>query len=240
VKVAYVVAWSIVLLIPLLRAPAVQASCVGAVVVDGSILFGYNAADWKLPPSAGRLRAVAPACNDAGQGSPDRETTVVRLRGIPADIGVRSARGDVLYLAKGSLAALAAHPRHLPSHRFVRKGCARQPALGGTAQAADLDGFALVAGGRTHFVRVDARTALVNRRAYQPVRDGQRLQVSGWRCRAGVIADRIAFVGPTVLAEPDRPTLARSGARSFPWATALLIGALCFAVVGFVVRITRP
>jgi hypothetical protein len=240
VKGAYVVACSLVLLMAFLRAPAVQASCASAVVVDGSVLFGYEAADWKLPSSDGRVRAVAPACNDAGQARPDGETTVVRFKGIPPDIAVRSESGDQVFLASGSLTALAAHPLHRPSRRFARRGCTRQPKLEGAAGAAGFDSITLVSGGRTHFVRVDAHTTLVNRPAYQPIARGQGLQIAGKRCGTRLVADRIAFTGPTVVPEPYRPSPTRSLVRSFPWGLAFLIGAGCVAFVAMVIRITRP
>jgi hypothetical protein len=82
--------------------PNAQAACVAAVVVDGTILFGEDATGLKLPRSGGKRRAVVPACNDAGQGDPDTETTVVRLEGVPANAAVRSPRGDTVYLAAGS------------------------------------------------------------------------------------------------------------------------------------------
>src|SRR3954464_13906976 len=104
------------------RAPAAQAGCVAAVVVDGAVLFSVDASDGALPGPAGRVRAVAPACNDGGPRSPDGKTRGVRLAGVPADVAVRSIDGEAVYLAHGSLTALGAHPLHHASRRFARGG----------------------------------------------------------------------------------------------------------------------
>src|SRR3954452_22714891 len=88
-----------------LVAPAARASCVPAVGVDGSVLSSVHGSDRALPAGGGRVRAVAPACNDAGQRRPDGRTTVVRFAGVPADVAVRSLDGDGVYLATGSLTA---------------------------------------------------------------------------------------------------------------------------------------
>jgi hypothetical protein len=237
---AFVVAWSVVLLFAFVRAPAAQASCVGAVVVDGSVLLGSYGPDRKLPPSAGRVRAVAPACNDSGQPHPDGHTTVVRLSGIPADIAVGSVSGDEVYLADGSLTALAAHPLHQTGRRFARSDCRHRPKLEGTAESAGFDSIALRSGGHMRYLRVDAQTRLVNRRAYQPIRKGQGLRIEGRRCGTRLVADRITFTGPTVVPEPYRSPHIESGVRSFPWVLAYVIGAGCLAFVWLVERITRP
>src|SRR5215213_5175478 len=81
-------------------AEAARASCVAAVIVDGTVLYGGPAPDGKLPPLGGRRSAVAPACNDAGQDDPDGTTTVLRFRDIPVDVAVHSDAGDAVYLAE--------------------------------------------------------------------------------------------------------------------------------------------
>ena len=77
-------------------------------------------------------------------------------------------------------------------------------------------------------------TALVNRPAYQPLRRGQRLQITGRRCGTRLIADRIEFTGPTVAPERYRSPPARSRRRSVPWSTLLMIGAAGLAFAGIV------
>jgi hypothetical protein len=188
-------------LIALLLAPAAHASCVASVVVDGTVLYGMDAAGTELPPPAGRVRAVSPACNDAGQGNPDRTTTLVRLAGVPPQVAVRSIDGGVVYLAAGSLTALAAHPLHRESRRFARGDCGRRVQLEGTTRSAFSDGLLLASGARRHAVTVDARTELVNRPAFQPLLEGQRLRIAARHCGRRLVADRIAFTGPTVVAE---------------------------------------
>ncbi len=88
--------------------------------------------------------------------------------------------------------------------------------------------------------RVDARTRIVNRPAYQPVRDGQRLRVTATRCGNRLIADRIAFVGPTV--EPVRYQRARASTDDgLPWIVWIAPVVLGLVAAGFLVeRLTRP
>jgi len=216
-----------------------QASCVGAVVVDGAVLNAVYASDWALPASAGRVRAVAPACNDAGRRHRDGTTTVVRLEGVPTDVAVRSIDGAEVYLAGGSLTALAAHPLHQASRRFARRSCGRRAKLEGTAEFAGFDSVTLLSSGRRHFVRVDARSALVNRPAYQPVHRGQRLRIDGRRCGTRLVADRIAFTGPTVV--PDRYESPDLGSRShpLPWRFALVISAVSLFLGWLAVSLLR-
>src|SRR3954451_24063733 len=190
--------WSSMLLVCVLAclwAPAAHASCIAAMVVDGTVLSSVNFSDRALPEAAGHLRAVAPACNDAGPRHRDGKTTVVRFAGVPADVAVRSLDGDDVYLAAGSLTALAAHPLHQAARRFARRACGRRATLGGTAESAGFDSLTLVSGAPRAYVRVDAHTALVNRPAYQPVRKGQGLEIAGRRCGSRLVADRIAFTG---------------------------------------------
>ena len=109
-----------------LSAPTAKAACQAIVVVDGTVLLGHDSEGWTVPPPDGTRRAVLPACNDAGQHDPDTTTTVMRLQGVPADVAVRSLRGDAVYLARGSLTALAAHPLHRPGRRTARANCGRE------------------------------------------------------------------------------------------------------------------
>jgi hypothetical protein len=219
---------------------AARAGCLGAVVVDGTVLIGESASDRTLPRAAGQMPAVAPACNDGGPLQPDGTTTVVRFAGVPADIAVRSVDGELVYIAHGSLTALATHPlqQSTPAGRHC---AARQSTLEGTAGTAGFDRIELIAGGRSHFYQLDGRTALVNRPAYQPVVRGQRLSITARRCGRRLIADRIAFTGPTIV--PRRYVGYRSSAvgSGLPWVVVLLIGAIGLALVAWLIeRVTRP
>ena len=50
---------------------------------------------------------MAPACNDAGQNEPDGEISVLRFKGVPADVAVVSSVDSGFYLVAGSLVAKA-------------------------------------------------------------------------------------------------------------------------------------
>jgi hypothetical protein len=219
----------------LVVAPSARAACVSAVIVDGVVLINHDEAGWKLPPTEGRRSAVVPACNDAGQNEPDRATTVLPFKGVPADVAVGSSVDSGFYLVAGSLVASAAHPLHRPSRRYARGGCARGRAFEGTTTDAGFDRLML----DERVFRVDARTRIVNRPAYQPVRDGQRLRVTASRCGNRLIADRIAFVGPTV--EPVRYQPAAAGHdTAFAWG-AVALGLLGVVAAAFLFeRLTRP
>jgi hypothetical protein len=239
-RVSLIVA-STLLILACVLTPQARASCVSAVIVDGAVLIGHDASDWTLPRTAGQMPAVDPACNDGGPRQPDSRTTVVRFAGVPADIAVRSVDGSDVYIADGSLTALAAHPLHRSYHRLVRRNCARKSTLGGTAGTTGFDSIELIAGGRSHFYRVDARTALVNRPAYQPIRRGQQLSIAASRCGTRLIADRITFTGPTIV--PKRYTGQTDSAlgAGLPWGIAILIGALGLALAAWLIeRVTRP
>jgi hypothetical protein len=218
-----------------------RASCVAAVIVDGVVLIGQGPPDGTLPRAAGRMSAVLPACNDGGPRQPDGTTTVVRFAGIPADVAVRSVDSRDVYLADGSLTALAAHPLHESTRRLTRRRCARKSTLVGAAGRAGFDSIELIAGGRSHFYRVDARTVLANRPAYQPIRGGQRLSIAATRCGTRLIADRIVFTGPTILPKRYKGQTASAPGSGLPWGVVLLIGALGLALaVVLVERLTRP
>ena len=224
-----------VVLAVLVMAPSARAACVAAVIVDGVVLINHDANGWKLPPTDGRRSAVLPACNDAGQNEPDGATTVLRFKGVPADVAVVSSVDSGFYIVAGSLVASAAHPLHRPGRRYARRGCARGRTFEGTTTDAGFDRLML----DDRVFRVDARTRIVNRPAYQPVRDGQRLRVTATRCGNRLIADRIAFVGPTV--EPVRyRQAAASHDTAFAWG-AVALGLLGVVAAGFLVeRLTRP
>jgi hypothetical protein len=215
-----------------------RGSCVAAVVVDGWVLFGTYADEIELPPTTGRITAVDPACNDAGQNEPDGKTTVTRIEGVPANVAV--VRGDTLYVVDGSLTAMRSHPLHIPSGRAPRRGCGRARAVTGVVDRAGGDSLNLLAEGRDQLVLVHARTRLTNRPAYQPLHVGQRVEVTLRRCRSRVFADRIALTGPEVV--PDRYRQATVEPLEAPsvvgWAAGgVLVLALVVLLVG---RLTRP
>jgi hypothetical protein len=218
-----------------------RASCVAAVIVDGVVLIGYGASDWTLPRADGRVSAVAPACNDGGPRQLDGRTTVMRFAGIPADVAVRSVDGRDVYIADGSLTALATHPLHRSAGRVARRRCERKSRRGGTAGRAGFDSIELIAGGRSRFYRVDARTVLANQPAYQPIRRGQPLSIAATRCGKQLIADRIVFTGPAIAPKrysAQRNSAAGSGLR---WGFVLLIGVPGLALVAWLIeRVTRP
>jgi hypothetical protein len=218
-----------------------RAGCVGAVIVDGVVLIAHAPPDRTLPRPAGRTSAVLPACNDGGPRRPDGKTTVVRFAGIPADVAVRAVDSHDVYIADGSLTALATHPLHESTRRLTRRRCARKSTLRGTAGAAGFDSIELTAGGRSHFYRVDARTALANRPVYQPIRRGQRLSITATRCGTRLIADRIVFTGPTIVPERYKAQTDSAPGSGLPWGIVLLIGALGLALaVWLIERVTRP
>ena len=66
-------------------------------------------------------------------------------------------------------------------------------------------------------MRIDARSRLSNRPAYQPVSPGQRLRVTMTRCRNRLFADRIAFVGATVTPAPYVLQHGAPAAEPVPW-----------------------
>jgi hypothetical protein len=242
-RVSFVLA-GVVFVVACTSPTAARASCLPAVVVDGTVLIGEGASYLQMPPAAGEVPAVAPACNDGGPPSPDGRTTVVRLAGVPTDVAVRSVDGDDVYIADGSLTALAAHPLHRSTSRIARRRCAarKSSTLEGTAaDTARFDHIELIAGGRTHLYLVDAGTTLVNRPAYQPIRRGQRLSITATRCGRELIADRIAFTGPTIV-PPRYVGYTRSALGSgLPWGIVLLLAAIGVALaVWLVERVTRP
>ena len=85
--------------------------------------------------------------------------------------------------------------------------------------------------------RVDARTRIVNCPA-DAVHAGQALRVTASRCGNRLIADRIAFVGPTV--EPVRyQRAAASHDTAFAWGAVALILLERRPLILFE-RLTRP
>lgn len=231
---------SVVVLVAFACPPSAQAGCVGAVVVDGAVLLASDAYR-TLPRPAGRVPAVVPACNDGGPRRPDGRTTVVRLAGVPADVAVRSTDGSRVYLAQGSLTALAAHPLHRRSRRLVRRHCVVTPTREGTAGLVTPDSIELIAGATRRLYRIDGRSTLANQPAYQPVRRGQRLSIAAAKCGTRLIADRIVFTGPRVVPRRYVGQATSPPEPGFPWLVALPIGVLGLAlVVASIERVTRP
>ena len=231
--------WLIVVVLVLLYAPSARASCVAAVVVDGVVLYGGPELD-AHPPVGEPRSAVAPACNDAGQNEPDGRTTVVPFEGVPPTVAV-AGEGNLVYLAGGSLTALKAHPLHLPGRRFRRDRCGRPQPLAGAVTRSGFDYVYLRVDGRERLVRVDARTRMTNRPAYEPVVDGQGLRLTVRRCRKQLVADRIAFAGPTLEVPRYRRS---SGGPSYDPPNVLnwiALGVILVVVGGVALeRLTRP
>ncbi|MDA0158845.1 hypothetical protein OM076_01100 [Solirubrobacter ginsenosidimutans] len=240
-KRVWLVVASVSVAVVCVSTPEARASCLSAVIVDGAVLIGYGASDWTLPRPAGEISAVNPACNDGGPRRPDGRTTVVRFAGVPADIAVRSVDGSNVYIADGSLTALATHPLHRSTGRVARRRCARKSTRGGAAGRAGFDSIELIADGRSRFYRVDARTVLVNRPAYQPIRPGQRLSIAATRCGTRLIADRIVFTGPTIVAKRYSGQTDSTLGYGLPWGIVLALGALGLALAAWLIeRVTRP
>lgn len=195
-----------------LAAPtAARASCAAALVVDGVVLYGTSleAVPGVLPPRGARHPAIAPACNDSnGDDDKDRRTTVTSLAGMPPRVAVAEVGDDTsVYVAQGSLLALAGHPLHAtfygerrrPSRRRGR-ACRNDATLRGTVrQPTGGSQIVLSIRGRERIVRVDARSRITNRPVHQPVLAGQRLELRTSLCGSRRVADRITFTGATVL-----------------------------------------
>jgi hypothetical protein len=187
----------------LARAPAGSAACADIVVVDGRVLLGATVeAPSHLPPPAGPYPAIRPACNDTGGDEPDRQTTRLRLRGLPPRIAVRTRdRPIVVYAAKGSLLAIGTHPLHAavfgsartPSYRAGGRCRPYRTAVRG--RVVDDGVLRIRTADRTVFVSVDVATRFTNRPAYKPVLRGQRLRLATSRCGPRRVADRVTFLG---------------------------------------------
>jgi len=162
----------------LLWAPDASAGCAASVVVDGRVLIGTAVDDpSRLPPRAGELAAIAPACHDGGDlGEEDHETTVVGLRGVPPHLAVVDRAGDTLYVDEATMPALRDHPLH-----------------------------EVLYGSRAPELRRCRPSATGVRGADEPVREGQRLRIATSRCGSRRVADRVTFVGPAPEAGTDGP-----------------------------------
>jgi hypothetical protein len=221
--------------------PGARAACASAVVVDGRVLFGGELPPGaRLPAAAGTHRAVSPACNDTGGDEQDTTTTVTRLAGVPPRIAVTGRDRDTLFLADGTLLALATHPLHRaqfpsrrePSYREGRRCTPHRTPL----DAIVLDGRGALrvrVGRRVALVNVDARTRITNRPAYQPVLPRQRLLLRTSRCGPRRVADRITFAGPPVTPEPYRAVAARDGHGPAWRAVLIVLGCSVLGLIAF-------
>jgi hypothetical protein len=190
--------------------PAARASCAAAVVVDGVVLFGVSleTSPGRLPARGAPHAAIEPACNDTGDSDEeDRRITVRSLASMPPDVAVAEVDDDtLLYLAEGSLTALADHPLHAtfygdasrPSFRGARACRPSETVRGTVTFAGDGTRIALATREGDRTVRVDASSRVANRPAYQPVLPGQRLRLRTSVCGSRRVADRIAFTGATI------------------------------------------
>ena len=235
----------------LVDAPAADASCAAAVVVEGRLLFGHGSIAARHLPRIGKQHpAVEPACNaEEGDDDPDRPISVLTLEGVPPDVAVvRRGRPTDLYIAEGSLLASSAHPLHRAVYGRTsrrsgrRRTCTRAPrAVRGTLTDDSLRApstLALSSGTRTIVIRTDARTRLTNRPPYEPLNPGQRLTVHTSICGSRRVADAIAFVGPTVHPEPVE-TDTGGGGIDARWMIALAYAAFIVALLLAVRRLGR-
>lgn len=231
--------------------PAADASCAATVVVGKRLLFGQgDVARDELPPVGKEHPAVEPACNDEGQDDPGRPITVRTLRGLPPDVAVlRHQSSTELYVAEGSLVVSAAHPLHRAVYArgsVARRGPCRRVPRAVRGRLADESYGTLrtlvlrVGSGRpAAVVRTDERTRLTNRRPYEPVNPGQRLAVRTSVCRGRRVADAIAFVGPTVAADPVETDTGVGFDVDARWIVGGAFAALIAALVLAAVRIGR-
>jgi hypothetical protein len=210
-----------------------RTSCAGVLVVDGVVLWGISIEGDPLPARGGaRSAALQPAC---GEDDVDRRVAVTALAGIPARFAVVPVEDDgSVYLVEGSLVELAEHPLHETFYGdrgrpSLRRGgaCRAGGTVRGTVTEPELSTRIALTGDR--IVRVDARTRIANRPAYQPILRGQRLRVRTSQCGSRRVADRIAFVGATV--QPERIALTSGDGDGVP------VG---FLVIGAIVLISVP
>ena len=203
----------------LARAPESSAACASAVVVDDRVLIGSIAeVPSRLPPPAGTYPAISPACNDTGGDEPDQDTTVLRLRGLPPRVAVRTrGRPIVVYAANGSLLEIGSHPLHAgvfrsartPSYREGRR-CrpVRTPMRGRTVGDGALR---LQTASGTVAVSVDVATRFTNR---PPTSPSSRVSGSASRPPAagrGASPTASPSSGPRRHRWRTGPTIARPG-----------------------------
>ena len=231
-------------ILALAAAPA-RASCINALIVDGRLLVARGAPAGGAPPAAGSTPVVKPACNDAGQGEPDRRGTATRLRGVPPNVGVVS--GGTLYVPEATLVPVRGHPlrsalRDRPPQDRGRCRPHRTP-LRGRALGAHNYGLAITAGGKNRNVLVDGRTRIEGAPPAQRVIRGQRLAVRTSLCEGARLADRVTFLPPILEGERIVPDFDREPTNDHrdrvPVWMLLVIGApslLLIALAGALLR----
>jgi hypothetical protein len=213
-----------------------RTSCASVLLVDGVVLWGISIEGDPLPARGARSSALQPAC---GEDDVDRRVAVTALAGIPARFAVAPVEDDgSVYLVEGSVVELAQHPLHTTffgdrGRPSLRRGGACRPGgtVRGTVTEPEQSTRIPLTGGR--IVRVDARTRIANRPAYQPILRGQRLRVRTSRCGSRSVADRIAFVGATV--QPERIARDAADGGGVP-VSALVIGAIVLVGVPLFVK----
>ena len=215
----------------LVIASRASAGCLSAVVVDGQVLHGIAVDRPGLPPRAGSLRAISPACNDGGPIEEDRRTTVVRVRGLPQRVAVLpSGRSDSVFVSPGTITFIGTHPLHrvlhgrTPAYRHCR------PYRTDVRGRVEADGVLRIrTAERTVILEVDAATRFTNRPVYEPVLQGQRLRVMTSRCGPRRVADRVTFLGATPRREPYRRGIPASAGGGFEVAGWQVVLVLLFA-----------
>lgn len=196
---------ALLVMIAIIGAPPARAGCIDALVVDGRLLENAQVPSERLPPGAQRVAAVAPACNDAGQGEPDRRTTATAVRGLLPSVAV--IHHGSLYVARGTLAGAGGHPLRRsvrrPPRLPVRRRCRVAEALRGRARDdGAAHGLAILTRGRERDVVVDGRTRIAGARPERPVLRGQRLAVATSTCGGHRFADRVELIAP--ILQPQR------------------------------------
>jgi hypothetical protein len=190
-------------------AKAQALSCAAVVLVDGYQLVGISIAhrQGRLPRRGVQLRAVEPACSDEEE---DRHVSVTALAGMPVRLAVAPEREHTtVYLADGSLVELADHPLHgawypdagRPSFRRGRSCSRTESVAGRVIHPAGFTRLRLTTPNGERTLRVDARSRITNRPAYQPVLPGQQLSAQLVKCGRRHVADRIHFTGATIAAQ---------------------------------------
>jgi hypothetical protein len=234
-----------VMLVCSIAAPAnAQAmSCAAVLVVDGSLLFGVSIEHrpGRLPARGAPLRAIEPACGDDDE---DRRVGVTALAAIPVHLAVAPEREDTtIYMADGSMVELGNHPLHGAwysdaSRPSLRRGrsCTKMASLAGTVvHPAGFTWLRLKTAKGERTVRVDARSRIKNRPAYQPVLPGQRLSVRMVKCGRHRVADRIRFTGTTI--RPKRYEIAPDDDGGLAWTLLLVPAAIVLIAIPLIRKI---
>jgi hypothetical protein len=139
--------------------------------------------------------------------------------------------------------ALASHPLHSAwfadaRRPSLRRGqpCTKTASITGTvSHPGDFTSLRLATPDGERTVRVDARSRITNRPAYQPVLQGQRLSVRMVRCGQHRVADQIRFMGATV--RPKRHEIGLDGDGGLAWPLLLVPAAIVLFSIALIRKI---